>query len=105
VAKVALDSIPHARRLTMDVLLDAAGTLETSEVAARIGYPTGTTTRALDDLVAHGVAVVKRKGSGKANEWWLADSMAERLRAARELVNPGTATSPEMSGKGTCGLL
>lgn len=87
VAAAALDSIPAVRRGAMDALI-AADALTTAKVAEAIGYPPSTTTRALDDLVAHGVALASRQGSGKATTWQLAAWAAESYAAA---------TSPEMS--------
>jgi hypothetical protein len=70
--KATLDSIP-AIRLEMIRTLSRGGTLTTSEIAIRTGYPVNTATRALEDLAAHKVLMKASQGAGKANLWALTD--------------------------------
>lgn len=88
IAKVALDSIPAVRRAVLEVLQTANGAqLQTSTVAETLGYPTGTTRRALEDLAAHGITKRTKEGDGKADLYALTPWASERLR-----------TFPETSG-------
>ena len=90
VTKAALDSIPALRRSAMEALAAVEGRLTTTEVAAQIAYPTQTTRRTLEDLVAHGIAERTSGGSGKADLWQLSDWARAQLQAA-------TTTFPEKS--------
>jgi hypothetical protein len=69
VEAAALDSIPAIRRKAMRALIDAEDELRTSEIAEATGYPVRTIERTLDDLVAHGIADVTRRGPGKPTTW------------------------------------
>ena len=89
VETAALDSIPALRRKAMIALLAAADEVPTAKIASAIGYPLRTTERTLDDLVAHGVALVNRYGQGKATTWQISEWTAQSWAAA---------TSPEKSG-------
>ncbi len=85
----------------MDGLAAAGFELKTAKLAEVIGYPLRTTERALEDLVAHGVAEVHRGGQGKANTWrlaaWAAQSYA--IATSPEMSGGDGSTSPEMSGE------
>jgi hypothetical protein len=89
VQTAALDSIPALRRKAMTALLLSDGEMRTAELAEAIGYPLRTSERTLDDLVAHGIAVVNRHGQGKPTTWEISDWTAKSWAAA---------TSPEKSG-------
>jgi MarR family len=82
VSKVALDSVPLARLRALTVLAHADGTVTTSEVAARLRYPTKTVTTYLEDLEALALVDVERGGQGRANEWRLSDAGRELWTAA-----------------------
>ena len=77
VRKAALDSIPAIRRQVIEEL--ANGQLNTTEIAKRICYPTGTTRRALEELAGHGVVLRESGGKGKADRWQLATWASEDL--------------------------
>ena len=83
----------------MIALLDGGGEMTTSDIATAIGYPLRTTERTLDDLVAHGIAVVNRYGSGKATTWQITDWTAKNWAAATspEKSDEDKSTSPEKS--------
>jgi hypothetical protein len=101
VEAAALDSIPALRREAMMALLAARGDeVPTSAIATTIGYPTKTTERTLEDLAAHGVAVVNRHGQGKATTWEISDWTAESWAAATSPEKSAgiDSTSPEKSG-------
>jgi hypothetical protein len=68
VFKVAMDGLPQKRRKVLELLFDS-GTLDTTEVATSINYPTNTVRRTLEDL--HGLGLVDResKGKGYADQW------------------------------------
>jgi hypothetical protein len=88
VAKVALDSMPAARRKVLEHLVSATSTT-TKDAATVLGLPTTTARRTLEDLAAHGVVVRQSGGEGKADTWSLSP-------ATRDDYTLGTV--PEMSG-------
>ena len=74
VTKCALDSMPALRRSVLeDLIARGNGSSATTEIAGRIGYPTTTTRRALEDLVAHGIADRQIQGQGQADLWQVSD--------------------------------
>jgi hypothetical protein len=74
VTKCALDSMPALRRSVLeDLIARGDGSSTTTEIAGRIGYPTTTTRRALEDLVAHGIAVRRIQGQGQSDLWQASD--------------------------------
>jgi hypothetical protein len=101
IGTAALDSIPALRRAVMDGLANAVGELTTAKLAEAIGYPSKTTERTLEDLVAHGVVNVHRHGQGKATTWELASWATQGYAAATspEMSEAVGSTSPEMSGE------
>jgi hypothetical protein len=80
---VALDSVPPIRRKAYEYLgsndcrwetRDADGKLtdcgySTSSIAVRLGLPTNTVRRALEDLAAYDVLERTRQGAGKPDLW------------------------------------
>jgi hypothetical protein len=91
VSKVALDSVPALRLRVIQILAGATDHLDTTTIANRIGYPTQTTRRSLEDLTAH--KVVRRgvhRGSGALDKWRLSDW------TVKHCCNAGI-TFPEMS--------
>jgi DNA-binding transcriptional ArsR family regulator len=98
VQTAALDSIPALRRKAMTALL-ADGEMRTAELAEAIGYPLRTSERTLDDLVAHGIAVVNRYGQGKPTTWQISEWTAKNYAAATspEKSDGFDSTSPEKS--------
>jgi hypothetical protein len=66
--KAARDTIPKIRWQILQILFAATEPMETSKVAAALGYPTQTTRRALEDLAAHQV-VERQKGKGQRDIW------------------------------------
>jgi hypothetical protein len=95
VTAAALDSIPALRRSVMDTLMcarqlpSANAEMTKAQVATGIGYPPRTAERTLDDLVAHGVLEVHRRGQGAPTTWEISPWVAESYIAA--------ATFPEKS--------
>jgi len=70
VTRVALDSMPLARRNVLACLFEN-DRLATQAVAVTLGTPTVTARRALEDLACYNV--VWRDTSGKSDEWSLSD--------------------------------
>ena len=68
--RVAFDSMPKLRRLVFRALL-VANPQSTSQVAAKVGHPTRTVNRALEDLWAHSLVLREDKGRGHAHIWTL----------------------------------
>lgn len=87
VVKVALDSMPAIRLATLRHLVGTGVPVTAKGTAEQLGYPTTTARRALEDLTAHGV--VRRDGTGTADEWRPSDWLTARWWA--------TGTVPEMS--------
>ena len=94
ISKVGLDCIPALRLRTVRAL-DTASTTSTSELASKLGYPTNTARRTLEDLEAHNVVGRAPGGSGRADLWtlqrWASDALhnltvPETSEAARRSV-------------------
>lgn len=71
--RVGLDSMPALRRTVLDALADEEEGRSTPVIAERIGYPTNTLRRTLEDLTAHGVTERQSQGKGKADLWRLSN--------------------------------
>lgn len=109
VIRCGLDSLPKVRRDVFNVLVEVEH-LDTTRIATRTGYPTGTTRRVLEDLTAHHAVSRLPSGQGKADEWCLApDVRAEWetitfpeksvTECASNLSNQSTITMTDFSGK------
>jgi len=84
--RVALDCLPQIRLQVIDTLEAATDYITTSVVAGKIGYPTTTARRTLEDLAALGiVGVSKAESRGQADNWALTDE-------ARILLGISTGT-------------
>ena len=70
ISRCALDSIP-ALRLACIVDLVDRDEAETSAIAERVGYPTTTARRALEELHAHGLVNRIDQGKGHSHAWKL----------------------------------
>jgi hypothetical protein len=97
VTKLALDCIPPTRLAAVRDLM-AGGDTSTADLAARVGLPTQTTRRALEDLAAHGVA--QRTKHGQRDLWaatpWLTDhwpTIPERLVEDVRLSSPSHSSN------------
>lgn len=106
--KIGLDSIPQKRRLILEILKEVNDYLETAEIAGKIGYPTNTTRRTLEDL--HGLKLLDREhlGTGHADSWVLNEKYQEYLSKFVPPVIPlnskpvkVSTTLPEMSDECT----
>lgn len=82
VCKVALDCVPDLRRRLLVHLLGATTAESTTELAARLDYPTQTVRRALEDLTAHHLLTRVKTGQGSADLWQPAERTRERWRIA-----------------------
>jgi len=94
--KVAMDSLPKNRRLVLEVLIKEPEQLETSDVGMKIGYPTNTTRRILEDL--HGLKLVYREheGKGYSDKWKMSDFAKELLdKAAPDYIKNKNLTQPD----------
>ena len=69
VCAVAMDSAPKLRRRVFEILATDPTEHETPGLATKLGYPTSTTRRALEDLNAHGLVKRVSVGAGKADTW------------------------------------
>jgi hypothetical protein len=73
VGSVAMDSVPSARlaayRCVEDVIGQGEDAAETTDVATKLGLPTTTVRRVLEDLAAYGLLTRESGGQGKADRW------------------------------------
>jgi len=81
--KIGMDTLPQKRRRALETLIQAADELETADVAMKIGYPTNTARRILEDL--HGLGLVTRlhEGKGYADKWLISDYTRGLLEKAK----------------------
>jgi hypothetical protein len=101
VTKTALDSIPALRLLCLRAL-EKHEDLDTNQVATDARYPTSTTRRALEDLVAHGLVERERQqAANQPHHWHLSEFAAERLHRFPEMSEDPASSVPEMSETGT----
>ena len=69
---VAFDSVPPIRRRAYEILERISpAQITTTNVAEKLGLPSNTARRALEDLVAYDLVGRESQGSGKPDEWWL----------------------------------
>ncbi len=82
ICKIGMDTIPQRRKAALDVLLKRTDYLESSDVALKIGYPTNTTRRILEEL--YGLRVINREhqGQGHADKWIVNEKTKELLTNA-----------------------
>jgi hypothetical protein len=81
--KVALDCMPDLRRkVFMHLLEHHDEKLPTSDIATKLGYPTKTALRTLEDLAAHSVAIRDTAKQGEAYRWNLSDWAFGRYETA-----------------------
>ena len=70
VKSVALDSVPPNRRRAYEFLNSIApAEADTTAIATKLGLPTNTARRILEDLTAYGLAERKSQGQGNADNW------------------------------------
>jgi hypothetical protein len=70
VEQIALDSVPPLRRAAYQKVCDYGGmSVETGDVASKLGLPTSTVRRALEDLAAYQLIRRFPQGAGKADKW------------------------------------
>ena len=81
VTRCALDSIPAIRRAVINLLAANTDGIETTAAAERLGYPTSTTRRTLEDLTAHNIAHRHKGGTGTADNWTLGEWAREKCAA------------------------
>jgi hypothetical protein len=84
VTKVALDSMPALRhKVLLSLLQDGIQTTtSTTGLASRLGYPSNTTRRTLEDLACYGVIARAHQGDGKADLWSITSWTSELYRKA-----------------------
>jgi len=82
VEKTALDSMPALRQKVVLAMLEADVNTVTSDLATRLGYPTVTTRRALEDLTCYSIIKRESKGAGNADLWILTDWARKTYEAA-----------------------
>jgi hypothetical protein len=81
--RVALDCLPEIRLRVVETLRKASDFVTTSIVAEKIGYPTTTARRTLEDLTSLSVvATSKAEKQGQADRWQLSDDSRRLLEAA-----------------------
>jgi hypothetical protein len=80
--KAGLDSMPAARRQTLELLIARSDAGSTTDVATALGLPNPSTHRVLEDLAAHGVLSRESQGQGKADLWHVEPWTLEHWHAA-----------------------
>jgi hypothetical protein len=82
--RVALDSIPPVRRNVLSVLHQSREAKKTSEIALRLGLPTTTVRRALEDMACYQVVERRDGKDGNRNvyRWQASTWLRETLAAA-----------------------
>ncbi len=83
VYKVGFDCLPIKRKLAIGILLETQDYLTTAEIATKIGYPTNTTRRLLEDLNGLGLIDREHQGQGVADRWRIKESTRELLGNAK----------------------
>lgn len=91
VTKMALDSMPAIRRTVLEALASDGHPVATKALGERLGYPTTTTRRALEDLAAHGIAQ-REGGHGGPDLYQLTEWALTRWAA---LTVPETSEGPQ----------
>ena len=89
VTKVAFDSMPALRQKVVLSMIEKDTDTATSDLATRLGYPTNTTRRTLEDLACYGIVERQSQGLGKADIWRVTDWTRSTFKAAM-------ATLPEI---------
>src|SRR5207245_2205946 len=71
------------RRAVLDALIGVDQPTETPVIAEQLGYPTGTSRRALEDLTAHGIVhrIRPAKGEKNVDRWKLTEWADEHYQA------------------------
>jgi hypothetical protein len=83
VCRAALDSVPALRRAVMDALMLNGGGATGPKLAEALGYPTTTTRRTLEELVAHRIVTSTPYEQGRAYTYALDPWARERYAVAR----------------------
>lgn len=83
VCRAALDSVPALRRAVIDALMLNGEGASGPKLAEELGYPTTTTRRTLEELVAHGIVRSTPYEQGKAYSYALDPWARDRYAAAR----------------------
>jgi hypothetical protein len=100
VSKVAFDSMPAQRRVTIEHLLAVEKTT-TKEAAVVLGVPTTTARRTLEDLTAHGVvARWPGKEPGEPDTWTLTGRIAVPEMSEHPLLLTPHTVYDDISGMG-----
>ena len=81
--KIGIDTLPQKRRRTIKILIEVDDYLTTADIAMKIGYPTNTTRRILEDLYGLKLIIRESKGRGYADKWIIDDKTRELLIRAK----------------------
>ena len=109
VEKVALDSMPLLRqKVVLAMLGDTSGNATTAPgLALKLGYPTNTVSRVLEDMTCYGLIARDKQGQGNPDLWTLTDwtrktyeiATAQIVQDAHQSVTK-TKGVPEIREKG-----
>jgi hypothetical protein len=113
ITKTALDCVPAIRLRVLQGLWNSDGDIETPTLAARLGYPTPTARRALEDLGAHELVERTSRGTGRSSDTWVLGDWAAGMLCKPEIADalrghrvckPETADAPlePLRSKGVC---
>ena len=87
VEKTALDSMPTLRQKVVLAMIETDAETVTSDLATRLGYPTVTTRRALEDLACYGIVKRESQGEGRADLWRLTDWTRQTYKVATSTLS------------------
>lgn len=91
--RLALDSMPALRRSVLHDLVDCDEST-TRQVAGRLGLPTTTVRRALEDLAAHGIATRTAEGKGNQGDSYTLSAFARDYWPCVPEMSDTPITSP-----------
>ncbi len=101
VRKVAMDSMPQARRRALELLAKQTTSRTTRQIATELRYPTNTIRRSLEELTAYNV-VEREEGEGSAGDKWVLSKWArnyyERTICVPEIWQEGMNGGGEAEG-------
>jgi phage gp36-like protein len=101
VEKTALDSMPALRQKVLLAMIDdtTGDDTITSELATRLGYPTSTVRRVLEDMTCYGIIARDSQGRGNPDLWNVTDWTRQTYEAATKILD--FATLPEIREGGS----
>lgn len=92
--KLALDSITKSRRTALNVLAKY-DTIETAGMAVKLGFPTNTVRRWVEDLTALGITEREKGGGSKGDRWTLKPAYRDIIQKFENIKTEGAELTEE----------